>query len=199
MEEQAMHEKERLTQANAFRTLSRADAQLAFPELRAAYATVDALRKVAVSAQPADARVAQRVDLAIRNHVADRVQSGASLSLDAQTREAARLEVAFANLQHAADARRVKGDQGFQLAKEERSHLIQAAQDAASGKLSRFGLSEEPASSRAMQVARELSGVDYPARNNPFQVMQLRDLYQRDADYREIMEVGPTLRGLSLS
>jgi hypothetical protein len=183
-----MHDNERLTQANAFRTMSRADAQQAFPDLRAAYASVDALRKVAASAHPANARVAQRVDLAIRNHVADRVQSGASLALDAPTREAARLEVAFANLQHAADDRRARNPKGYQMPNEERHRLVQAAQDAMSGKVSKFGLLEEPAASRATQVARELSGLDYPSRSNPFQTIQLQDVYKRDAEYREMLQ-----------
>ena len=85
------------------------------------------------------------------------------------------------------------------MPREDRARLVEAAQDSMSGKLEKFGFSQEPANHRALQIARDLSGIDYPARSNSFTAAQLRDAYQRDAEYRHLLEIGPQMSGPSLT
>lgn len=180
---------QRWAEADAFRTASRSEALRQFPNLKSAYGTVDELRKVVEASYPATAEVAQRVDLAIRNAVALHVQRGEKVMYTPELRQQVRVEVAYGNLVQAADDRRLDKAEPHALHAQDRQLLVQTAQDTVLGKTPTFGIdpSDAPAS-RAHVVARELSGLDYPQRTNPFTELRLQDLYTRDTHYRQLLD-----------
>lgn len=184
-----MNDGQHWAEADAFRTVARQEALQKFPELRNAYGTVDELRKLVTQSYPAGPEVALRVDLAIRNAVAMRVQKGEKLDVTPDLREQVRVEVAYGNLIKAADDRRVQATEAYGLHAQDRQLLVQAAQDTILGRSKTFGIdpADTPAT-RAHVVARELSGLDYPSRSNPFTELRLQDLYQRDAGYRQMLD-----------
>lgn len=176
-------------EADAFRTAPRQQALREFPELKSAYGVVDELRKVVEQSYPTNADVAQRVDLAIRNAVALQVQRGVKTDVTSELRQQVRVEVAYANLVQAADDRRLDKREPHTLHEQDRQLLVQTAQDTVLGKTPAFGIDPTDApASRASVVARELSGLDYPKRSNPFTELRLQDLYTRDTHYRQLLE-----------
>lgn len=182
-------EAQRWSEADAFRTAPRQQALRQFPELKRAYGAVDALRKVVEQSYPANADVAQRVDLALRNAVALQVQQGVKTDVTPELRQQVRVEVAYANLVQAVDDRRLDKPEPYALHAQDRQLLVQTAQDTVLGKTPTFGIDPVDApASRAGVVARELSGLDYPKRENPFTELRLHDLYTRDTHYRQMLE-----------
>lgn len=175
--------------AEAFRTQGREAATRAHPELANAYKAVDVLRAEFPKAMPADRPTAERVDLAMRNAIADRVQGGKSLEITDQDKSAFRTEVAFANLRKAADDRRAPVPKPYQLPEAQRAHLVDVAKEIVGGQRHDFGLdTRESPVLRATLVATELSVIDYPKQNDPFQEPKLSQMYERSKRAMDYIE-----------
>lgn len=167
--------------ATTFLKCSRDRALEAFAALRLAFDTFDGLVRVVQTARPASAEIEHRLTETARTYIASRLREDARLPAVADLEEAARTEVAYANLVKAANDRRVAALRCHDLEPAHRDRLIATAERVMRGEPVLIGL--DPRASRlvrAQVIARELACLDPRNTPNPFTEERLRMIYHRE-------------------
>lgn len=173
--------------ARIYRSEARDKALQAYPQLKVAYAAEDKLRAIAAEAKPITPAVAVLIDQSVRTSVESAIRRGAEPQVTPQGAAALRFHVAHRSLEHAVGHRLMHKDSALQLSPEHRELLVRHAESAMTRVVSNprgvDALSNDKILAR--EVAGSLATLDHPKVANPFVEKSLRDIYDRQIQYKE--------------